>query len=351
MKPRFLILVGLGVTDRLFLAWYARSNYDVESYGLVAQTVLSGQNIYASAIAHRYNYAPVWAYIVSALALISHSSGLSLHFVIGSFMTGVDCVNAALLSRIAGRKAALAYLLNPVAILIIGAHVQFDALAITPLLFALHLRKPKASWAFGVVSLLIKQITLFGVWMLYVYEAEKRAVLWITLAGVAVGLTFIPFLPEGFAGIRDHVVFYRSISGRYGLGLLSPTVSKLIFFLVMIALPFLAKRARLSLDHAMTVSFIAFTALTPGFGEQYLIMPIIWASIFRGPWYWLYTASATFFLLSSPNNLHLPIIPESALLTALNAVWLVAVFWLLSYFMPMGRLSSVRTLPTRLTAT
>ncbi len=339
MKPPPLLLVALGVSARLLLAWHAPSNYDVESYGLVARTVLSGQNVYASAIAHRYNYAPVWAYIVSALALISQWSGLSLHFIIGSFMTGVDCMNAALLNRIGGRRAALAYLLNPVAILIIGAHVQFDALAITPLLFAVYLRKPKASWALGVVSLLIKQITLFAVWMLYIYEGKKRAVLWVALAGLAVGLTFIPFLPEGFAGIRDHVVFYRSIPGRYGFGFLPPIVSKLIFFGVMIALPFLAKRARLSLEHAITVSFIAFMALTPGFGEQYLIMPIIWASIFRGPWYWVYTVCASLFLLSSPNNLHLPIIPESTLLTALNTVWLIVVFWLLSYFVPMGRLS------------
>jgi hypothetical protein len=72
---------------------------------------------------------------------------------------------------------------------------------------------------------------------------------------------------------------------------------------------------------------VAFLVLTPGIGEQYFLMPVIWGTITLPSWYWVFTLLAGIFLAGSRNNINIPLVPSWW-----NTVWFAAVGWLLSHF-------------------
>ena len=139
MTPRrarmvFLLILVL----RIAIAAQFRGNFDSDSYLIVADAVLSGQNVYA--VTDRYNYSPFWAYVVAALWSVS-APNLGLFVLLaGLLQVAVDVATAGLLLRLArdrlhfapeeARRAALLFFSNPVSVLISCAHGQFDGLSI-----------------------------------------------------------------------------------------------------------------------------------------------------------------------------------------------------------------------------
>lgn len=146
-RPRRLDLalalaIGLGLGLRLFLAVSFRGNYDETSYEIVSGIVRRSGNVYAETA--RYNYAPPWAPVLGLAGGAADRLGIVLHTVIRGFLSLVDVWNAGLIGLIVasqagkrrGQLAAVSYLLNPVAILIVGYHGQFETLAAVPLFAA-----------------------------------------------------------------------------------------------------------------------------------------------------------------------------------------------------------------------
>ena len=216
----WLIVVGsaVGVGLRLWLAAGSYGNYDQTSFQTVAGIVARGGNVYAETF--RYNYGPVWALILSALAGVAVRTGISFHLAFRGFLTLVDLCNAVVIGLIAARmpghrgddpgaRAYLAYLLNPVAILIVGFHGQFDNLAAFPLLCAvllsLRIRHRREAFAFAplwllaMLALVVKHLNLFMVWtfFLYVCSSVRRAGMAMACAITVFLLSFWPFLPGG----------------------------------------------------------------------------------------------------------------------------------------------------------
>ena len=347
----FLMVVALGVGMRLYLAYAYHGNFDQYSYEVVTNYMADGKNIYFT---ERYNYAPLWAYILFLLRGLSEWARLEFHFVVRSFLTLVDIANGVLVGLIAvqvGRarsvKSGLAvYLVNPVSFLLIGYHGQFENLAMLPLLLAvyLHTRQQQRTsltvlWLLGTLAMVIKHNSIFGVWMLFVYASKKvrRALLLMTASGLVFLLTFLPYLPEGREAVAGNVFFYQSFQGDYGLGVLIPAgAHKLAFFALLGVLPFMAKNLlKLPVERGMAISFIALVVMTYGFAEQYLIMPVIWGSIFlSNGWHWLFTLFAALFLVNSPNNINLNGEMIYYDRTWLFPAWLAAVGWLLGSVIP-----------------
>ncbi len=341
-----LLAMGIGVGLRLYLAACYYGNYDQQSFEIVAGIVRRGGNVYAET--HRYNYSPLWSYCLLALSHISEWSSLEFHFVVRAFATVVDLADAALIALLAGRVASRKmstafafYLLNPVAILLTGFHGQFENLALLPLLAGTYLctvhpkRPPGMSvWLLGTLAILVKHITAFGVWMLFVYAfpTRRRALGMAVLSMMLFSASFLPYLSEGAAGIIANVLLYSSLPGVYGIGmLLPPELSKVMLVVVLGLLPFLSKdRLNLSLVRAMELSTVTLLALIPGFGVQYLIMPVVLGSVSGSVHYFLYSGAGAVYLLTSRYNLALmqdyPWVGLSALfvLMTVNLVWPLA---------------------------
>jgi hypothetical protein len=283
---------------------------------------------------------------------------LKFHFVVRSFLTLIDILNAIIIGVISANIGVklnktvgyAIYLLNPVAILIVGLHGQFETLAMLPILFAtyLYLRQSTQKarmliWILGTLAIIIKHNIIFGVLMLYVFTAKnwRRALIMFLMSFLIFLSCFLVYIPEGRHGILQNVLFYSAKSG-YGLQVLFPMwISLPIFILFMISLPFAAKYYfNFTQPIGMELSFVALLSSIIGIAEQYFILPIFFGSIFSSSWYWLYTIAATFFLLGSPNNLNIPHIPS-----IWNVVWITSTGWLLSFFLiwkpPLNRLNLI----------
>jgi hypothetical protein len=351
MRPAIWFgLAALGIIGRLGLAWIGPANYDQQSYAIVVGILKHGGNVYAETA--RYNYGPAWMYLLWGADRVARAVDLPFAFIVRCGLTLADITIAVIIARVAltigcdGRRAALAYLLSPVSILLTGLHGQFDDLAAVPLLIAVWLalrsKTPSRrweSWVLGTVTLIMKQIWAFSVWTLFVDRTPgRRAVAWIGLSSLAFVATFVPFLHGALGPIIDHVFLYGGLPGLYGMGLLTWYVGRPLFVVTMLALPCLARR--LSLVDRMELAGVAFIALAPGASQQYLVIPIIFGSVRRRSYYWLFTAVATPFLLVAllyANPLgYLPAPP------LWWPFWLVGLAWFIRLLGEAGLFASVR---------
>lgn len=128
MPTRALIA---GFALRLTLAIVTRPNFDLQSYGIVSAIVSNGGNVYAQT--NRYNYSPLWSFVVTALA--------GSPTLIRMFLSIVDVGNALLIGKLYGTKVGAFYALNPVSIFIVGYGGQFETLAALPVLLVLLVYK------------------------------------------------------------------------------------------------------------------------------------------------------------------------------------------------------------------
>jgi len=337
-RPLLVTAVLVGVFARLALASTVPGNFDQASYQVVASILDHGGNVYAETA--RYNYGPIWMYVIWALSHVSTWTGIRFDVMTRAALTLVDLTDSLVIAAIAARagfdrtRAFLAFFLNPVSILLTGMHGQFEDLAALPLLVVIWLSlRPQPAWKgwpslLCSLALITKHIMIFSTWMLlaWVFVPVRRAALYFVLACLAFIASFAPFLPTGGPGIMQHVVFYGGIHGLYGLGHFAPEVTFPLFLVVMLALPELATRWHMPLVARMELAAVALVALIPGFGEQYFILPILFASARRSRWFAVYTVAATVAVVDFQLDLTFHVLAPSLLL--LNAVWILNLWWL-----------------------
>jgi len=319
-----LFAIGIGLSLRLILAIYTPGNLDQQNFIISAQILRSGANIYNET--PYYNYTPIWGGILALLSLLN----IHLPILVRLTLIAADMANSWLISRTISVKAAIIYLLNPVSIILVGYHGQFETLAMLPLLLSawlIHRGKPAQGmiWLLGTLALIIKHIVLFHVWALFIWIAgTRRAFFWYVGALIVFVLSFSPFLPDGIPGIVQHVLLYRS-TYRFGTAwFLPPPLDLALFVCGMSILPLMLRER--SLSELLEWISVLLLVLIPAIGQQYFLLPLLTARC-RSIGYWVFTFSATLFLLASPDGLRLP---------WLSAVWwptwLAAVFWLIELF-------------------
>src|SRR5262245_42661677 len=246
-----------------------------------------GGNPYAETF--RYNYSPFWAYCLLALSKVADRSHLELHLVVRGFLTTVDLLNAVLIGLIASQvdgrpvwQRFSLYLVNPVAILIVGFHGQFETLAALPVLTAMYVyhrfgpATGRYVWLLGTLAIVIKQTLALNVWTQFVYTFQgwRRAALLMIAAACVLVATLIPYL-SALDSMKDYVFLYTGVKGIYGLERLLrgdwfgfslvPFWSLPVFAVLAILVPFVAtRRLHLSDVQGMEFAAVALVALSPG---------------------------------------------------------------------------------------
>lgn len=328
---------------RLALLFSYPGGYDTESYGIVAEIEARHGNVYAET--RRYNYSPVWGRLLLTFDRVGRATGLGLLRTVGLFLLLVDAATALVVASLAskvtrggsGAAAGLLFFANPVSVLISSWHLQFDALAILFLLFAVRSEKPDrggrgavAAWL--AASLLAKHVTWFHPLLFW-----RRLRGW-TLAPYAVFLaSFLPYAAS-WREIRDHVFRYRSLSGNYGIeGLLLvrgvPEWAPAAIFgvAVVAAVWFLApgrdpdRQEEQALARASLRLFLVLLVFLPGFSRQYCVWPIALGSLFPGVGLCVYTIVAAGFLARG----FFPFDGAPSWLPGWYGPWWAAVLWLL----------------------
>ncbi|MDP3001233.1 MAG: hypothetical protein Q8N47_27370, partial [Bryobacterales bacterium] len=345
-KKSLIAAIVVSVAVKLALATLGH-NLDLESYQIVSGLMEQGKSVYANT--QRYNYGPIWAFVVSGLAwlsnLIGWDAGEGFHVLVAAFLAATDVLIGLALAMAYSHAAALVFLLAPVGLLISGFHAQFDNVAVLCALLAwLMIRggrpRPAAlavSAGLTGLSLIVKHILfLFPVWLLFWRPLGKLRYR-VLYAGVAYAVffcAFIPWLgdPASRTGIAKNVLGYssefgnsltpitaglfvpiRSIDSSFQLSLpirmsgasfqWIPIMSgfKALWLGLMLAAG--VALARRGADELFLLYLMALYAFTPAFADQYTAIPLVACAVFHESWAsWAFLASGTSLLLVSEVN-------------------------------------------------
>ena len=331
-----------GATFRIAFLASLRENYDLVSFRMAAEVVRRGGALYEEVA--RYNYSPVWAYVVAGLDVAREALGVSLARVITSLLFLADAATAALVYRIgrgrgasAGRAALAAALFfaNPVSVVVSSLRGMFDAVAILFLLLSIGLLERAPSRKAGAVaamsaSLLFKHVTWFHP-LLLARRGRPRVRFVVALVPYAVFLA--SFLP--FWGSRGRIVAqvfrYQGLSEPYGVDALRrrkgiPTwgLPALCVAASLLASFWLMRRG-VALVRASLMLFLVLLIFLPGITPYYFVWPIALGALEPSAGFAVYTAVVTLFLIHSPDAIAV----ELAHLPGWSGPWWAAVFWLL----------------------
>jgi hypothetical protein len=303
-------------------------NYDLESYGIVAQLVLQGRSVYANTT--RFNYGPLWAFLLAGLkqlsTLLPVMGGEAFHVAIAAFLGVTDVALAAILSAKYRYGAGIFFLCCPATILLTGYHSQFENFALLAGLAAWMLirkgstKSPQLVLAAGLqgLSLIIKHVLfLFPFWVLLWPQMgswRKRAA-YVVIAYGVFALSFLPWMldPPSRAGIYQNVFHYRSeftfslsrlIASSHPFAGMSPTVSSVLTYGWMAAVIAVGIVAAHRKGAFFSMYLLTMFAFSPALRDQYLAIALLACAILISRWpSWALVGTATLAVICSPSNL------------------------------------------------
>jgi hypothetical protein len=350
-KRRFLLFFALILALRVGIAARFRGNFDTQSFLIVVQAVQSGQNVYAAT--DRYNYSPLWSYVVTGLWRLATPNVGVFVLLLGLLQIAADSASTLLLIRIGRRRLSLSpeearrrsllFFSNPVSVLVSCAHGQFDGLAILFLLAALvaaaspeSLRRAPRVAALLSLSLLVKHVALFH--PLLFSRRRERGVLsdgW-TLAPYAVlAGAFLPYA-AAFGFVAKNILVYGARASQTYLqkpgGLPSlidaSRLGRWTFSVALLAAVvwILRETRHLELSRACLVVFLAQLTFSPAYAVQYLVWPVALGSLFPTAAYGLFALAGGLYHSSAPESLNLawPIRTTELGTWAAGAIWLAS---------------------------
>jgi hypothetical protein len=347
-RKRAILVFFLILALRVAVAAQFRGNFDSQSFLIAAQLAAHGDNVYAGT--NRYNYSPLWAYVLAGIWTVSKPNIHLFVLLLGLLQVGVDVVAAMFVWRIAGdrlglsstasHRAALLFFSNPISIQVSSFHGQFDGTAVLCLLAAIY-------WAMGPefrerrfrialllgLSLLVKHVTAFH--PLLFWRRLRRPGLSDLEVTIPYGIFFLSFLPFVAAWqpiIRNVFLYSAGVEhGKVRAGGLRSYIEFSDYSNVFFAILFLVSVAgfiwisrKMALPRASLVLFLGLLVFLPSYGGQYIVWPVALGSLYATPAYGLYSAVGAVWHFTETWGLRLPVqfSPYAAWLTAI--VWLVA---------------------------
>lgn len=325
----------LSISLKLFFSQKGH-NFDLDSYHIVADLVTNGKNVYTCT--ERYNYGPVWFYILAVLKwvqehVVTIRSAESFHFYVAFLLSWVD----AALAWIAWKKyrnlaAAVIFLLNPISLLITGYHSQFDNFAILIAILSVFIYTSRLRYAeyWGLIllggSLALKHVFIFfPLWLFFSETVVRRGprVRWLALCAPVL-IFLLSFIPYSFmAGAADAIlkhVFQYNANHNIGffphlLGFVAPVQeldrwlagipffsgTKFLWFCAMVASGYVFRKR--PLEELVLLYTIALCVFSTAIADQYLVIPALAACLLvpRSLLLW-YFGVATIFLILPPSN-------------------------------------------------
>jgi len=364
-KDVFLILLLIiinGTVIRLCLASACYGNFDMHSYEMVADIVSQGGNVYAQT--SRYNYSPLWFNVLGALKKIHlQYPSVPFHFVVKSFLCGVDLLTLMFLLLIAHRekqsliKPAVLFFLNPVSFLLTGYHGQFENFAILFVVIGLYLYSKAENskvlrtallWIFASFAMTVKH-NIFYELIICLNAAIKRyrikLLLFVVSTLVFLAL-FAPYWSAGRDGIIRNVFMYSSGKEVYGIcSLFDFEQFKYAFIAGMFLFPLFLKSE--DIIEQCLLGMLFFLAFTSGFSIQYFVLPVALGALRPSKGSLIYSLAAGLFILGNIDNVYLP----GFHLVRPNAVWLAAMYWFITEIRNTNALSkTIRLLRQRFSA-
>jgi hypothetical protein len=373
-----LILLVAALVRLLPALWLpVGAGFDIDSYRLVTDALLSGQEVY-SAVAGRHPYLPFQMFVMGAMARLAAATGLPYVAAMKLPAILADVALTGLIYRaVFDRRGhawaaylALLYALNPVSLLVSSYHGQFEA--VTLLLLAggwwLWERRRVTSSAAAVgLAILNKTWPVLFLPVVLIRLSSWRArlgyaALALSIPALAVAAYLLAYDADP-APMLGRALTHRGNPGYWGPGAvlfpaagvwpgLQPLADALValrnWLLAGAALLALWWTQRQSALDAFLTLLLAVVAVTVGFGIQWLLWLIPFALLAeQARWTRLYSLAAALMLAIHLYGLHMfPWLAEwlsptvAGWLIRLSALpaWGVVVAWLVT------RLRAARTI-------
>lgn len=344
------------------------ATYDIESYQLVTNGLLNGQEVYAAALG-RHPYLPFQMFIMGVSALLAQWTGLPFVVAIKLPVILADVAITALIIHSARRERlsenyglylGWLYALNPVSILVTAYHGQFEAvtlfLALLAWFYWRYGRRASAS-AVGLGLAILNKTwpVIFLPILLLRMRSRREQILYLTIAAaipLLITLAYILLFSPNVRPMLFRILTHRGVAGYWGptavlplLGETTPVAQTLFEAIVAVRSWLLLTVGILAVwitrqqpvVQAMLTTLLCIFVVTIGIGIQWLLWLVPFAILAgvdrRLQWYSL---AATFMLVVHLYGLHMyPWIPElisqpaSQWLIRLSGLpaWLVATTW------------------------
>ncbi|HZY41250.1 MAG TPA: hypothetical protein VFF59_04530 [Anaerolineae bacterium] len=333
-------------------------SYEMESYRIQAQAVLTGQNIYAAT--YRYPYPPLWMYWPAAAVRLSETLGAPFYFWIKLPAIVADLIIGALIftwPRAAQAHTAACqsawYLFNPIVLIVSVLHGQFDPVVTLGMLGAARAWLARR-WLLSALSLSVAiALKLFPVLLLPLFLIDlpswKTAVQYALVAVSTLCVICVPYLATNGTRLVGLLMRYTSTpdhSYSYWIVALSAPADPPVLP------PLLARLRELSrwlqggvallaaavghvrgwaIERRVAVLLAGLYVVLPGLASQQMIWLVPFLVLTRPRWpLWSYTLISTvalvlFYGQHFPDTLWLPAsAPSSTLLTIrliVEAAW------------------------------
>ena len=334
-----ILLLLAALLPRLFFAALSYgASFDIDSWRYLGQAVLHGDNPYGPAGYGRANWGPVWPWTCGLMLALARITHLPFHSLVKLPASLADfgialLIRHLLLARGLPRRTAflvaLGYAVNPVAILISGAHGQFDAIpallalgalttfpALLPSALLLGLGIATKTWVALLLPFFLQRL-----------PGWRNRIAYGVLAILPFVALLLPYYLGAPAGVREHVLAYaggvdhgwaavlrvalnfahgaRRISEMTTPGWLLPAGRLLVIAGVLVVL--VAAR-RHPIEDSLSAVLLAFYVTSAGVGTQYFLWVLPFAHLRQQRWLVAYVvasliAAISFYLVFFPEVL------------------------------------------------
>ncbi|MDA8873323.1 hypothetical protein N9J12_05835 [Alphaproteobacteria bacterium] len=310
------VIVPAGFCLRYFVSTYGY-NVDMEAFWETANIIANGGNVYAST--EKYNYGPLWGeYLGFIVDFFSIPNIEKFRLIVAISLSFIDIAIAILLFSTFGFWPSVLFFLNPISIFSSGFHGQFDVAAIAlSFLSVVVLTKYRGfcTLVLGLcvlgASLSVKHILfLFPLWLFFHYDDWRWKILSIVVPYSIFIFSFLPYLPEGYSGIVNNVLLYRSFNNAPFWSLVLPhavytIMPKIVLFvsgLVLIGYLF-----RSSKPTELFLVYLAFVfMLSSAIALQYLVIPLLFICVYWNRAFFLYVIGSSALYLAHIDGFALP---------------------------------------------
>lgn len=275
------------------------TNYDTNSYEMVAKQFVSGNSIYPFPADEHHPYFPLIVYIEAFSYRFKDTLGSQTTLLRFIFSLADVCLILIIANLRRGNTfEALIYALNPIPVLVASYQGQFDSIPLIFLLLSLislDLSKIKLSYALLSLAIGFKTWPVLFAGLLLKNTKDKRQIIILFTIPVISSFLYLIFFPINPFYILRPILYYRGVIGDWGLGyfishILPPGTTSLIIMssLSSILALFLFISSFFMQGSIYNVSLkvlLLFFSLTPGFGIQWNLWLIPFLLIIKPNWW------------------------------------------------------------------
>ena len=306
------LTIILGVTFTLYFALSYMSssfpNFDSKSYNVIGFLTLNGKSVYPDPALSRHPYLPFLLYFEATTQAVSSFFKIPQILIIKIILTFFHLLSVYAIYVLSKKnlKTTFLYSINPISLLIIAFHGQFDIIPITCLLFAIIALQNKQ---FIKTILLLSFAITIKTWpilfiVLFFKRINHKYHFYLCLLPIASIIVYSLLFHTPIFSILRVLLVYQGVGGIWGFGkvlsLLSVGRLALLIYKVVFVVGILLysyKLKKTQIKEELLELLLLFFIFTPGFGLQWFLWLIPFLFLTKKPFAHLFMTAITLCLL------------------------------------------------------